>query len=85
MAKAKQESKSYLYVDEDNNEGTVDVLDPIDGDILYTVDECAKVSYEVFGVGPDVVRAAFAYSGITEATKAQALEIVAVFKAKTII
>ena len=85
MAKAAKENKSYLYVEGDNNEGTVDVLDPIVGDILYTVEECAKVSYEVFGVGPDVVRAAFAYSGITEATKPQAMEIVAVFKAKTIV
>ena len=85
MAEAISESKLYLYVEGDNGEGTVDVLDPVAGEITYTVEECAAKSWEVFGVGPDIVRAAFSYSGITEATKAQAMEIVTVFKAKAIV
>ena len=82
MATAIQESKSYLYVEGDNNE-SVDVLEPVAGDVLYSAQECAAKSWEAFGCSPDIVMAAFAYAGLKEATKAQAADFIESFKSKS--
>ena len=83
MATITEEGKSYLYVEGDND-NAIDVLDPIEGDVTYTVEECADKAWEVFEVSPDIVRAAFRFAGITSATKAQALDLVEAFSQKVI-
>ena len=55
---------------------------PRDDEVLYTVDEFAANSHEVFGTGPDLVRAAFFCAGMKKATKQQALKLVQEFRKK---
>ena len=48
-------------------------------DPVYTVEEFAASSQAVFGLGPDLVVAAFAHAGIREATKKEAEKLVKQF------
>ncbi len=58
--------------------GTTPSVDPTpSGEITYTVDEFAAVSYKLFDCSPDAVYAAFKQAGITEATRAVAAQVVA--------
>lgn len=83
MAMVTEDVKSYLYVEEGNNQD-IDVIDPIPGEVAYTVEECADKAWEVFDTSPDIVRAAFRYAGLDSATKAQALDLVEAFRNKEI-
>ena len=83
MATVTENEKSYLFV-EGEEESEIEVIDPIPGDVEYTVEECADKAWEVFDTSPDIVRAAFRFAGITSATKAQALDLVEAFKNKEI-
>ena len=53
-------------------------------DSVYSVDELAGASGALFGVGPDLVRAAFRMEGMTEATRKKARQVVDKFRKREV-
>lgn len=53
-------------------------------DPVYTVEEFAAGSYEVFGTSPDLVTAALRSAGIESTTRKEAEALVNAFKAKPV-
>ena len=50
----------------------------------YTADEYYKAARSVFGVAPELVRAAFRCKGVTKCSKNKAIQIVEEFKNKEV-
>lgn len=51
---------------------------------VYTVDELAACSKQVFKAGPDIVRAALRMAGVTKTTQKEATKIVEAFRKKEV-